>query len=75
LAKELAIVVWCPVQLNKEAEVRESQAISFYSDISVKLLVEGGATLVVDKMRQGACGKPIPIMIKGQTQTIEERTK
>jgi replicative DNA helicase len=75
LAKELGIVIWCPVQLNKEAEVRESAAISFYSDISLKLLLDGGATLVIDKMRQGSCGKPIPVTVRGETQTIEERKK
>jgi replicative DNA helicase len=75
LAKELSIVVWCACQLNKEMEVRESQSIAFHSDILLKILSDGGGTLVVEKHRQGATGPPIPITIKGQTQTIEERTK
>jgi replicative DNA helicase len=47
LALELNIVVWCPTQLNKEGEVRESNAILFDSDISMRIILDEDARVGV----------------------------
>jgi replicative DNA helicase len=77
LALDLNIVIWCPVQLNKEDEVRESAAIQFDADIAIRIKTDTGsytsAEIRFDKVRQGNRGEPIPIWIKGWTQTIEYR--
>jgi replicative DNA helicase len=74
LALELGIVIWCPVQLNKESEVRESTAILFDSDISFRIILDEdsytSATIVFDKVRQGQRAKSLPIEIQGWFQTI-----
>jgi replicative DNA helicase len=77
LALELGIVIWCPVQLNKEGEVRESASILFDSDISFRIILDEdsytSATIIMDKVRQGQRAKSLPIEIVGWFQTIKER--
>jgi replicative DNA helicase len=74
LALELGIVIWCPVQLNKEGEVRESASILFDSDISFRIILDEdsytSATIITDKVRQGQRAKRLPIEIEGWFQTI-----
>jgi replicative DNA helicase len=74
LALELGIVIWCPVQLNKESEVRESTAILFDADISMRIILDEDShtngTIVFDKVRQGQRAKTLPIEIEGWFQTI-----
>jgi hypothetical protein len=64
----------CPVQLNKEGEVRESSAILFDADISMRIILSEdshtNATIVFDKVRQGQRSKSLPIEIEGWFQTI-----
>jgi replicative DNA helicase len=78
LALELGIVVWCPVQLNKESEVRESTAILFDADISMRIILaedsHTNATIVFDKVRQGQRARSLPIEIEGWFQTITGRS-
>jgi replicative DNA helicase len=77
LALELSIVVWCPVQLNKEGEVRESASILFDSDVALRIILDEGsykdATIVFDKVRQGQRASALPIEIEGWYQTISSR--
>jgi hypothetical protein len=57
LALELGIVIWCPVHLNKESEVRESTAILFDADISMRIILdEDSHTNALDRVRQGEAG-------------------
>jgi hypothetical protein len=74
LALELSLVIWCPVQLNKEGEVRESSAILFDADIALRIILEEGsytnATIVFDKVRQGPRARGLPIAID---QTISSK--
>lgn len=76
LALELGVTVWCPVQLNKKDEVRESQAIEFDSDIAIRILLNtdsmSSGCIVFDKIRQAKIGHPIAINMAGGYQTIEE---
>ena len=77
LALELNIVIWCPVQLNKEFEVRESSTIQFDADIAIRLVLDKESDvhgqIIFDKNRQGQKATNLPITIKGWFQTIEER--
>jgi replicative DNA helicase len=77
LALELGIVIWCPVQLNKEGEVRESASILFDSDISFRIILDEdsytSATIITDKVRQGQRAKRLPIEIEGWFQTITSK--
>jgi replicative DNA helicase len=74
LALELDIVIWCPVQLNKEGEVRESTAIQFDADIVIKIgYAKGKCQIAFEKVRQAAKARPLPIDIDGAVQTIRER--
>lgn len=77
LALELELVIWCPVQLNKDAEVRESQAIEFDADISIRIELADRAQykgqIVYNKVRQAERGKPQLVTIDGWYQTIKER--
>jgi replicative DNA helicase len=77
LALELSMVIWCPVQLNKEGDVRESAAIEFDADISIQIVLDEDAkengAIVFNKVRQAARAKNLPIRMKGWVQTIEER--
>jgi replicative DNA helicase len=77
LALELGIVVWCPVQLNKEGEVRESSSILFDADVSMRIILDEGSftsgTIVFDKVRQGQRATALPIEIEGWYQTISSR--
>lgn len=82
LALELGIVIWCPAQLNKEGDVRESMAIEMDADISIHIDVpeKGGPQIVFQKVRQGAATADssfdsLPIKLKGWVQTIDERTE
>jgi replicative DNA helicase len=74
LALELNIVIWCPVQLNKESEIRESTAILFDADVSMRIILDEdsrtNATIVFDKVRQGQRTTSLPIEIRGWYQTI-----
>jgi replicative DNA helicase len=74
LALELGIVIWCPVQLNKESEVRESTAILFDADVALRIILDEdsltNATIIFDKVRQGQRAKSLPIVIEGWFQTI-----
>jgi replicative DNA helicase len=74
LALELGIVIWCPVQLNKEGEVRESASILFDSDVAFRIILNEdsytSATIVFDKVRQGQRATSLPIEIAGWFQTI-----
>jgi hypothetical protein len=40
LALELNVASWCPVQLNKEGEVRESTSILFDAAISMRIILD-----------------------------------
>jgi hypothetical protein len=40
LALELNVAIWCPVQLNKEGEVRESTSILFDAAISMRIILD-----------------------------------
>lgn len=76
LAMELGIVLWCPVQLNKGDEVRESAAIQFDADIAIRIQAEkepDSGVIIFDKVRQAYRGAPLPVWIRGWRQTIEER--
>jgi replicative DNA helicase len=75
LALELGIVIWCPTQLNKEGEVRDSAAINFDADMSFRIILNEGsytnATIIFDKVRQGERSTSLPIEIEGWFQTIK----
>ena len=78
LALELGLVIWCPCQLNKDKEVRESAAIEFDADISIhidipneKKWVDG--QILFQKVRQAQRGEPIPVELIGRYQTIHEK--
>ena len=68
-------MIWRPVQLNKESEVRESTAILFDADIAMRLVLDEdshtNATILFDKVRQGQRGKSLPVEIEGWYQTID----
>ena len=74
LALELNLVIWCPVQLNKESEIRESSAILFDADVALRIILDKdshtSATIVFDKVRQGQRATSLPIEIQGWFQTI-----
>jgi hypothetical protein len=75
LALELSLVIWCPVQLNKESEVRESSAILFDADIALRIILEEGSytnvTIVFDKVRQGQRARSLPIEIDQTISSTE----
>jgi replicative DNA helicase len=77
LALDLGIVIWCPVQLNKDGDVRESSTIQFDADIAFRILLEKNSyvsgAIVFDKIRQAARGEDLPISIVGVHQTIYAR--
>lgn len=79
LAHELGLVIWCPVQLNKDGEVRGAMDILQASDISFRLTMEKDAKIngiiELDKSRQGESMAKIPVSRKGWFMTIEERTE
>jgi replicative DNA helicase len=74
LAIELGIVIWCPVQLNKEGEVRESNAINFDADIAIRIVLDEDSyingRIVFDKVRQGQRATSLRIEVEGWFQTI-----
>jgi len=75
LALELGLVIWCPCQLNKEKEVRESAAIEFDADISIHLDIDNkdNGSILFQKVRQGFRGEPVPIELIGRFQTVHEK--
>lgn len=76
-AGELGIVIWCPVQLNKDGEVRGAMDILQASDISFRLTMEKNSKvngiLDIDKSRQGESVVKIPVSRHGWFMTIEEK--
>lgn len=79
LALELELVIWCPVQLNRDGDVRESATIEFDSDIYIQIDLSDKAkvagNILFMKVRQAERAEPLPVMVKGWIQTIEERKK
>lgn len=77
IALDLGIVVWCPVQLNREGDVRESAAIEFDSDIYIRIKMSDKAKvlaqIVFEKIRQGERKDPLPVKVNGWFQRITER--
>jgi replicative DNA helicase len=73
--KQLAKRLKCPVlsgsQLNKEGEVRESQAIAQDAN-AILLIVEDGVK--VGKMRNGPRGAVLPLILDGQHQRFVQRS-
>jgi replicative DNA helicase len=75
-AHELGVVIWCPVQLNKDGDPRGAMDILQASDILFRLVMnknsEVDGKMEIDKSRQGESSTIIPVSRKGWYMTIEE---